>query len=579
METPEVRTERLDHLGIVAGVCREIGLIEEIDRIVGPTERKVSVGQATQAMVLNALGFVGRALYLTPEYFANKPVELLIGEGITAADLNDDCLGRALDKLYEKGVTEVYAQVASRGLQVYGIEHQELHLDSSSFSLFGEYKPPAAEAESKGEEAAEKPAPAVITVTQGYSKDHRPDLKQAVLNLICTHQAALPVWLEALSGNSQDKTSFPTTIQAYLDQMKAGAETFFIIDSALYTAGNIGKLDGKCRWLTRVPKTLAGAQELLGAIPREQMEEWGNGYWGTEVGSLYGGVKQRWVLVFSQQAWEREQKSWKKRLRKAEQQAQKQWQALARREWKSEDEARRAVAQAEKKWRYHRADYKVQAVPHYEKKGRPKADQTPAWTGWQVVGQVVADAAAVTTEEKQQGKFILATNDLEAERLPAPQMLEGYKEQGTTVERGFRFLKDPAFFASGLYVQKPQRLMATLMIMGLALLIYALAEHQVRQTLQQRNETVPNQVGKATARPTLRRLFQVFEGIDILVEQGPQGVTRRVLNLRPQHRQILALFGPAVQQCYLWDPVERAPTTPPDPEDGSPGAKSHFDDG
>jgi hypothetical protein len=121
--------------------------------------------------------------------------------------------------------------------------------------------------------------------------------------------------------------------------------------------------------------------------------------------------------------------------------------------------------------------------------------------------------------------------------------------------------------------------MATLMIMGLALLIYALAEHQVRQALQQRNETIPNQVGKATARPTLRRLFQVFEGIDILVEQGPQGVTRRVLNLRVQHRQILELFGPAVQQCYLWDPVERAPTPPPDPEDGSPGAKSHFDDG
>jgi transposase len=100
MGTSEVWTERLDHLGIVAGVCREIGLIEEIDRIVGPTERKVSVGQATQAMVLNALGFVGRALYLTPEFFANKPVELLIGEGITAADLNDDSLGRALDEAF-----------------------------------------------------------------------------------------------------------------------------------------------------------------------------------------------------------------------------------------------------------------------------------------------------------------------------------------------------------------------------------------------------------------------------------------------------------------------------------------------
>lgn len=288
-------------LGIVAGVCREIGLIEEIDRLVGPTERKVSVGQATQAMVLNALGFVGRALYLTPEYFGNKPVELLIGEGITAVDLNDDCLGRALNELYEKGVTEVYAQVASHGLQVYGIDHQELHLDSSSISLFGEYDLAASGAPPGALGEEEKPASAVITVTQGYSKDHRPDWKQAVLNLICTHQAAIPVWLEALSGNSQDKKSLPATIAAYLDQMKAGPETFFMVDSALYGAENIRKLEGKCRWLTGVPKTLGAAQELLGAIGREQMEEWGNGYWGTEVGSICGGVKQRWVLVFSQQ--------------------------------------------------------------------------------------------------------------------------------------------------------------------------------------------------------------------------------------------------------------------------------------
>lgn len=78
---PETRyeTQRMDHLGIVAGICQEIGLIEEIDRHVGPSEQKVSVGQETQAMVLNALGFNSRALYLMPDYLHNKPVDLLIG--------------------------------------------------------------------------------------------------------------------------------------------------------------------------------------------------------------------------------------------------------------------------------------------------------------------------------------------------------------------------------------------------------------------------------------------------------------------------------------------------------------------
>jgi transposase len=108
-------TKRLDHLGIVAGICQEIGLAEVIDEQVGENGRQVSVGQATQAMILNGLGFSSRALYLTPEFFANKPVELLVGPGVSAAMLNDDTLGRALDALYAVGVTELFARVATAG--------------------------------------------------------------------------------------------------------------------------------------------------------------------------------------------------------------------------------------------------------------------------------------------------------------------------------------------------------------------------------------------------------------------------------------------------------------------------------
>ncbi len=91
-------TQRLDHLGIVAGVCQEIKLAEQVDRLVGPTERQVSVGEAVQAMVLNALGFLSRPLYLTPEFFANKPVHRLLRPDLTPQMLNDDSLGRALDR-------------------------------------------------------------------------------------------------------------------------------------------------------------------------------------------------------------------------------------------------------------------------------------------------------------------------------------------------------------------------------------------------------------------------------------------------------------------------------------------------
>ena len=108
----EYQTERLDHLGIVAGVCQEAGRAEWLDKQAGDTRRSVSVGKATVAMVLNGLGWSLRQLYLVPQYFENKPVEHLLGEGITADMLNDDCLGRTLDWLYEHDVTTLFAGLA-----------------------------------------------------------------------------------------------------------------------------------------------------------------------------------------------------------------------------------------------------------------------------------------------------------------------------------------------------------------------------------------------------------------------------------------------------------------------------------
>jgi hypothetical protein len=82
------------------------------------------------------------------------------------------------------------------------------------------------------------------------------------------------------------------------------------------------------------------------------------------------------------------------------------------------------------------------------------------------------------------GTFILATNELNEARLPAEEMRLADKGQGGGPERGFRFLKDPWFFADRLVLKSPQRMMALVMVMGLALLVSALAEHTVRTTRQ-----------------------------------------------------------------------------------------------
>jgi transposase len=260
----EYETQRLDHLGIVAGICKQIGLIEIIDEsLPSPVARKVSCGQATQAMILNALGFTSRALYLMPEYMQNKPVELLIGEGLEADDFNDDTLGRALDELQQAGVTGLFARIANDAARVFNLESDYVHVDTSSISVQGTYDSEYAVEMSEKYETAK--------VTYGYSKDKRPDLKQVVVTLITSQASSIPMWLEVLDGNSSDKTSFNDTITAYCDQLTEGEEPpCFVMDSAAYTLKNLQSWE-MLRWLTRVPETIGEAKAFIQKIATEEM--------------------------------------------------------------------------------------------------------------------------------------------------------------------------------------------------------------------------------------------------------------------------------------------------------------------
>lgn len=536
---PTYETQRIDHLGIVSGICQEISLTQKIDALVKTSERKVSCGKGTQAIILNALGFVGRALYLMPDYLHNKPVDLLIDPELTADDFNDDTLGRCLDDLYAAGVTEVFYQVASHALQVYGMRSRFVHLDSSSFHLHGAYD-------------ADEPEREAISVTYGYSKDHRPDLKQVVLQLITHHKSALPIWLEVLSGNSSDKKTFKATIKAYCKQLRTEEQAYVVMDSAGFSEETLKEAQD-IFWVMRVPETLAQAKNLVKEMPAEEMLELEPGYWGKEVVCEYAGIQQRWLVVFSQAAQGRELKTLQKAQTKEMEKAQKEWRKLAGQTFNCQADAKKALEQFNQKWKYNRVVAQAIPVMQYSRRGRPTAEDQKEVMGYNLEGSVEEDIMAIEEAKRSLGRFIIATNDLDTERLSARAMLENYKDQGVSVERGFRFLKDPLFFAHSLFLKKPERIMALLMIMGLSLLIYSLAERKLRQALKEMNATVPDQRRKPTQRPTIRWIFQLFEGLDILlVKQNGDVMLRQLLNLRPAQEQVITLLGPQVQKCYLF---------------------------
>jgi transposase len=544
----EYQIERLDHLGIVAGVCQEVGIAEWLDKQVGEDRRGVSVGKATVAMILNGLGFSNRQLYLVPQYFENKPVEHLLGEGISADMLNDDCLGRTLDWLYEHDVTTLFAGLALQARRRFGIQAQHLHIDTTSFSVCGDYA------------NQEEGDPVPLAITYGYSRDHREDLKQWMLALATTHDGDIPLFLRPLDGNSSDKEHLSAAVKEVMTQLREQLpeeqeERIAVFDSGGYSEANMKSYnDARIWWISRVPETSSTAKTAL----EEQYEDWcplsdDSGDYVVRTKDLPQG-KERWILVRTHAHLLAAQEQMEKKVQKAQQEWQKRLWHLSKRAFACENDAQQVWKEAMKgKPSWLIATFTLKEQAQYQQRGRPKKEAAPEQTVYYLVPKLEVDQQAVTTLARKKAGFIVATNMLDEQRLAHEHVISTYKEQGG-VERGFRFLKDPFFLASSVFVKKPARVIALSFIMVLCLLVYRLAEQLLRRQLAATEQTVPNQINKPTNRPTMRWIFQCFEGIDLLhIRIGSRWQTQ-VLGLQALHQQILRLLGPVYSQFYFFSP-------------------------
>ncbi len=555
-ETEEYVNERLDHLGIVAGVCQEIGLAGWLDAQAPERRQQVSVGTATVAMVLNGLGFSHRQLYLVPQFFANKPVEHLLGAGVSAELLNDDCLGRTLDWLYEHDLTKLFAGIASRARQVFGVKAEHIHVDTTSFAVSGEYL-------SEPEERAEAQA-TVIAITYGYSRDHREDLKQWMLALATTHEGDIPLFMQPLDGNSSDKANLLAAMTAIQTQLQEtdGEASVYVADNGVYSEANMRQLNqAGVKWISRVSETLAQAKALL----EEGSENWhssadGTMHWFSRQMTLPQGG-ERWVVVYSQASVERVRQTMQRQVSKAQTKWEQTCWHFSNRRFACEAAAQAAL-ERELKGKPAWLDVHSQVMAHrqYGGKGRPSKDARPTGYQWQLVVSVSVNYPQVVQEVLRKACWIVGTNVLEPAALSDEALIGTYKDQDG-VERGFRFLKDPLFLASSVFVKKPQRIMALSFIMVLCLLVYRLAEFRLRSRLAESQQTIPDQVHKPTARPTMRWVFQCFEGIELLHVRTPAASLVLVLRLQPVHRLILHLLGPLYEKIYypssrncgMWD--------------------------
>ena len=463
-----IRVERLDHLGLLASVIKDVGLMSMIDaRLVPDEQEEITAGEAVAGMILNGLGFANRPMSLTPQFFANRPLDLLVHEGVRAEMFNRFKLGRTLDEVHAYGCDLLCSELALAVCAQEGIDLRFNHLDTTSFSLTGEYMPEADEH--------------AMTLTHGYSKDHRPDLKQAVLELMVSQDGGSPFVSKSWDGHTSDTPIFQERAAALIATFqRSPAPRYLVADAKLYHQDNAAHLS-KLGFITRIPHTLKVVSQVMTQALQWDMWQWldeTTRYQRLEL--CHYRMAQRWLVVSSQAAWERAEAQVKTACQREDALIEKQLFHVQAQRFETPEAAQAALAALAKPWQYHQVEaYHLIEHPHDARPGRPTSTTPMTSIDWQIQVQVRPDQEQIEHRTQHHACFVLGTN-IEASQLSDPEVIRAYKSQAQA-EGGFRFLKDPLFFVSSLFLKKPCRIQGLLMVMTLALLVYSVTQRRLRQ--------------------------------------------------------------------------------------------------
>jgi transposase len=260
------------------------------------------------------------------------------------------------------------------------------------------------------------------------------------------------------------------------------------------------------------------------------------GYKWKEMIVDYGGVKQRWLIVESESRKESDWQRLEEKIKKEELKAEKLLRKLEKEEFENLAQGRYKLNQINKLLKL--ALIKEVEIIEIVSKANKKI--------YNFKGKIELDNEEIGKKRQEAGKFILATNILDEQKIKSQEILKEYKNQQGS-ERGFGFLKDPLFFADSFFVEKPERVETILFLMSLCLLVYNLGQRELRNSLKRAQTGVKNQIGKLTDHPTLRWIFQCFQGIHLLTLNGIQ----QVINLKKERSFILELLPSSCQKYYL----------------------------
>lgn len=525
------------------------GWVQMIDEQAQREDCKLSAGTRMKALLIN-IATDRKALYKVQEFYEKRDTEVLLGQGVQASDLNDDALGRALDILYDLDMDKLYPQMAlhtARQLQVLDNFHDLLpfHSDTTSLSLTGD-DPDQDSAED--DEAENKDD---FQIARGYSKDHRPDLKQIIFGL--STLSGLPICANVDKGNQDDHTwnfeNIPRLLNAPDESVRD--KSIYIADSALVSEENLRLAAAEqAHFISRLPSNYKLCEDLKRtAWEQDAWEEVGRV--GAEKDAatykirafrreLYGRT-YRCIVVRSSSLDARKEHKMEDIIRREQQTLSKDADKAGKVLYSCQEDAS-AAAEAftkahcdRRKQVLHSIRTTVVAEQVQEKRarrGRPKKNEPAPLvsTQYRLAVEIVPPSdELLQVWREREATFVLITDIRDSQRVSDAEILRLYKDQHE-VEARFRFLKSP-YHVGPVFLQKPSRVKAFAYVMLLSLLLYCSFEYLIRKQMATETEPLILPGKRKSFRPT---------GVSVL--EMLDEITTIHIKIGHEHQRMIARF-------------------------------------
>jgi transposase len=553
----------LGHLPLVRAVIEKVGIRSVIDRLLPKDPRaRVSDGDCVTLMILNILQ--GRvALYSMQDWLAATDHDVVLGPNCPPCAFHDARLAACLDHLYAAGTDEVLTSVVTTYLSSPSAPREySVHGDTTSLKVYGAMN---------HQHTGRQPLPAY-----GYSKDHRPDLKQLIFGLSLHGAVGVPLTCNLLDGNTSDHFANRLQIDQLADLLPEEDDVTLVADCKLYDPHTLGQvLLQDFHFVTLVPGNYGLRGELIeevrtGGVTLAELSRQ-PGATKADPDRVYSGtsferrmkvglphdtgsnarreVPLRYLVVQSSQLGAKYEAGLDGRLAAAESRFRRRHKQLTKNPFRCREDAEAALKKLSQDNNLALLDASMEVVPEVvtlsrPRRGRPrKGEEAPTKEVFRlVIHSVTRDEQAIEKARFHARHFVLATDHTDPETWPDGRILEEYRHQHMIEgHTGFRWIKGIAEVAP-IFLETPRRIAALSLVFVLALMVRNYIQFTLRQRLADAERTVLDRKRRPTQSPTTETALLRFAGVMGLRIEVDGQVARQVHGLTSHCLTVLQML-------------------------------------